>query len=197
MKVSLKLYGGVVGLVQALVCGVPLGFSHFRNNQIYTFPPLGESMHTYIPMACIFIGIAALIPWFIKFKYSKFIFFCLCASISGIFYVKYTSLLQRKVISFSNPKVDLTVGTVRSDFANKIFPPDTTDYEILHSWGPYEYVVQKMWTPDSIIGVRHALLMQYVILLMCTNVMIGCLALSEAEKPRVSKNTARRRGAHT
>jgi len=184
MSVSLKVYCGVVAVVQAAVCGIPLGFAHFKRSEIYTLPPLGDSMHTYIPMACVFIGIAALVPWFIKFKHSKFVFFALCAVLSGFIYMRYTSLLQQKVISFSNPKVDLTVGTIRSDFARKTFAPDTTDYEVLHSWGPYEYVVQKMWTPDSIISVRHALLMQYVILLMCTNVMIGCLALGEAEKSR-------------
>jgi hypothetical protein len=82
-------------------------------------------------------------------------FVSLCA-----YLVLYVRFVRRIEIPSRQISVSVTVGSTRTDFANRKFP-GVGDWDLLRDRGPDEEEIWRLWTPDSLIAVRVGLFAAY------------------------------------
>jgi hypothetical protein len=186
---TFKEYVKSVRKVQWAVCAIPLGGRFLQSQSAFAFPPLGADKGITVFLTIAFVGLAAILPWTFPKKHLKTtMLFCVLSGVLST--VSYLVLSEKYIVVVPIPdrgNISISVGTVRTEFANRYFEGQT-DVEMLESRGPYDIEVKKLWTEDSILWVRIRLFLSYLAAFMCLNIGIGVFARFHKSDPAKRSN---------
>lgn len=102
----------------------------------------------------------------------------------------YVPYVRRVPVPAVNLEVPVSIGFERTQFAHQTYQ-QSTDWEILHSVGPTEDEIQKLWTTRSICVVRLFLWIFYTLTISCFLSVISLSVYRHTVEERASKNDDR------
>jgi hypothetical protein len=175
---SLAEYIKNVRAVQWIISVIPLGGRLLSGQSALAFPALGDDTGSFVFLAVVLSGVAAILPWAIPLRRGRTILMLCSVLLLFCSAIAYYHLSQRYVVSIptgNGGKMTVSIGSVRTAFANQTYP-GKSDAEMLMSRGPYENEVKKLWTSDSIDCVRDRLFGTYLFVFMLLNFVVGLFA---------------------
>jgi hypothetical protein len=192
MNQSLKDYLKKVRKVQWFICVVPLGGWVLKGHWKNLFPIVGDEDANLLCLTLtgVLASVGAILP--LAFTATKARLSILLTSLLLLIFsaAAYWTLAERYIVSIPTPngKLTVSVGSVRSPFANDVAKEacpqyGCTDAELLMAEGPYEDRVHKLWTEDSITGVRLKTAGSYAAIIFLLNFIIGVFAKQEQDCP--------------
>lgn len=187
---SLTAYIKQVRSVQWFICVIPLGGQLLKGQTAFVFPPLGPETGVCSVLALALAGVFAILPWMMPAARRLIIAVCTTLALA-VSIVSYVYFAQTYVVSIPTPngRVVVSIGSTRSPFAQRYFPTEISDAEMLMERGPYESEIQKLWTKRSITDARLGLYISYVGCLLLLNFLVGVIA-REDDSSQPSTNAA-------
>jgi hypothetical protein len=160
-----KSFVSTLGALAGLVAGSPL-FSEYLPTNVsqHIFPPLGQMESVARIGTVAFAILATYVAFFFGSEKvrNRVAISASLAPICFIIFVIFSSRLVRTIdIPSRGSAVTVSVGFERSEFAKSNFANDT-DWEMLRQRGMSDEEIEKLWTPNSVMAGRLALLISCV-----------------------------------
>lgn len=185
---SLGTYIGRLKWFEAFIIGYPVIAGLIAEKSVYIAPPLGNLSDLVSPLAFLFVGISAVIPWFIKKRP-----YTIASAVLGILLsigmlVFYANCVNSGVVRLEgfNPHAiaRVSIGSERSTFANENYAGQT-NIQMIRAYGHQEEDIQKLFTEQSISRVRFELLYSYIGFFISINLIIGSFVRSDMLQAQV------------
>ncbi len=175
---DLRTYASVLRYVQVVVCAAPIGIKLLQPNAGYIIPPLGTINLLGIGFSVVLMGICSFVPWSMnksRYAIATLSLSVLAGLIALITYSFYAQSFVREIsVPSQNRSILVSVGTERSEFANRVYP-GRSDEDMLKDQGIQEEDVARLWTRSSILHARLRLFCSYLATLISLNLCFGAL----------------------
>lgn len=167
MRQYYRSFKSLSGVVAGVVAASPLvsGLLPERVAAV-VFPPIG-SAEAPARLGAIVFGLAATYAaffWRGDPKAGRPVRIPVAVAVAFVSFCAYLVLYLRFVRRIEIPSrqigVFVTVGSTRTEFANRNFP-SVSDWDLLRDRGPDEEEIWRLWTPSSLIAVRVGLFAAY------------------------------------
>jgi hypothetical protein len=194
LKQYFKAFAGLRSLFAAVPFVLPLiraGLSNSNGVPDYLYPPLGDAQSLAIAATLGFLLLTLFVVFEIchmssKIHASAHVILAITAAFGFCTLLAFYVFFVRKVpVPAIGKDVLVSVGYQRTDYANKNYPQDS-DWEMLHSQGPREESVHRLWTESSIAIVRASLWLFYTLVLMLflASISLGAYRCAAGQTPR-------------
>ena len=178
MRDSLTEYRKTVYSIQAAILTLPVGIHLIKPNTQFLFPPLGDANAFIVPLVLCVVGFVAVLPWVMKVPRNELTIAICAGGVLGCF-LWYADSVDRYVVGVpieaQHRIIYLSVGTERSENANRFFPGQD-DVHMLKERGPRAEEVRWLFTDRSVNHAHRMLTIPYLGLLSFLNFGIGQLA---------------------
>lgn len=174
-RIRLASYVKDVRKTQWFICSLPLCARLLDKQSALAFPPLGAETGTYVFMTIVLAGVAAVLPWALPTRKFKALLLISSTVLILVAAIGYHSVTQRYVLKFTVPDVSLSIGSVRTSFADQYFS-GKSDVYMLQAEGPNENEVKRLWTDESVDSVRSRIFASYLSFFTLLNFIVGLIS---------------------